>query len=491
MRNGSSGSSRIRARLNHPVIDSDAHTAEFEPAFFDFLQAVGGRRMVERYKSLPDTPFLFSWYSLTPEQRREERGPRPIWWGHPSGQTLDRATSSLPKLFHQRLDEMGLDFAIVYPSLGMSMLHLDDDELRGALCRAYNDMYAQLFRKYGDRLTPAAMIPMHTPAEAINELEHVVRDLKLKAILMPSFARRRLSSKGSHGFWFDNFCLDSEYDYDSVWARCVDLKVAPTFHSPTFGIGFRSSISSFVYNHIGHFAASAESICKALFLGGVTRRFPQLRFAFMEGGVAWAAALLSDLIGHWEKRNREAMKNFAPEKLDWALMRRLFHEYGREYGEAALARLVQDRSQLLWGTTENLSDLDEFARCGIERCEDIVELFATRFFFGCEGDDKLTSLAFDIKRTPMRARLGAVYSSDAGHFDLPDMRKAAAEAYELVEDGLITEDDFRDFVFTNPVRAKTDLNPDFFRGTRVEDDVARLLRDAFCSFRSSSATHKA
>jgi len=166
-------------------------------------------------------------------------------------------------------------------------------------------------------------------------------------------------------------------------------------------------------------------------------------------------------------------------------MRRLFHEYGREYGEAALARLGQDRSQLLWGTTENLSDLDEFARCGIERCEDIVELFSTRFFFGCEGDDKLTSLAFDIKRTPMRARLGAVYSSDAGHFDLPDMRKAAVEAYELVEDGLITEDDFRDFVFTNPVRAKADVNPDFFRGTRVEDDVERLLRNSFCSDRSS------
>src|SRR6202011_2517465 len=102
--------------------------------------------------------------------------------------------------------------------------------------------------------------------------------------------------------------------------------------SPTSGIGFRASISNFVYNHIGHFAASAESICKALFLGGVTRRFPQLRFAFMEGGVAWAAALLSDLIGHWEKRNREVMKNFAPDKLDWNLMRKLFLEYGSEYG---------------------------------------------------------------------------------------------------------------------------------------------------------------
>ena len=475
MNDGTSKSAKLRARLKHPIIDSDAHLAEFEPAFFDFLKATAGSEMVARYKSLADSPYAFRWYRLTPAQRRALRAPRPIWWGHPAGQTLDRATSSLPKLYHQRLDEMGLDFAIVYPSLGMSMLHLGDDDLRRALCRTYNDMYAQLFREYGDRMTAAAIIPMHTPDEALAELEHVVRDLKLKAILMPSFARRRLAAKDSHGFWFDNFCLDSEYDYDPVWAKCEELKVAPTFHSPTSGVGFRASISNFVYNHIGHFAASAESICKALFLGGVPRRFPQLRFAFMEGGAAWAAMLLSDLIGHWEKRNREAMKNFAPDKLDWPLLRKLFSEYGGEYGESALAKLGDERSQLLWGSKEDPNDLDEFARCGIERPEDIVEVFTSRFFFGCEGDDRLTALAFDIGKIPMGARLGALYSSDAGHFDLPDMRDAAREAYELVEDGLITEDDFRDFVFTNPVRAKACVNPDFFKGTRVEDEVARLL----------------
>ncbi len=474
MNNGTSRSANNRARLKHPIIDSDAHLAEYEPAFFDFLKATAGSAILERYKALTDTPFHFKWYSLTPQQRRELRAPRPIWWGHPSGQTLDRATSSLPKLYHQRLDEMGLDFAIVYPSLGMSMIHQGDDEMRRALCRAYNDMYAQLFREYGDRMTPVAVIPMHTPEEAIAELEHVVRDLKMKAILMPSFAARRLASKSGPGFWLDNFCLDSEYDYDPVWAKCLELKVAPTFHSPTSGMGFRASISNFVYNHIGHFAASAESICKALFLGGVTRRFPELRFAFLEGGVAWASVLLSDLIGHWEKRNREAMKNFAPDKLDWPLMRKLFREYGGDFGDAALARLGEDRSQLLWGSVEDPNDLDEFARCGIERREDIVDLFVSHFFFGCEGDDRLTALAFDTKKNPMGVRLGALYSSDAGHFDLPDMRDAAHEAYELLEDGLITEADFRDFVFVNPVRAKTDVNPDFFKGTVVEGDVARL-----------------
>ena len=477
MKNGNSKSAEIRARLSHPIIDSDAHLAEFEPAFFDFLKATAGSEMVERYKSLPDSPLHFRWYRLTPEQRREFRAPRPIWWGHPSGQTLDRATSSLPKLYHQRLAEMGLDFAVIYPSLGMSMLHLGDDEMRRALCRTYNDMYAELFREYADRMTPVAIIPMHTPGEAIAELEHVVRDLRMKAILMPSYAVRRLTSKSAQGFWLDNFCLDSEYDYDVVWTKCIELKVAPTFHSPTSGLGFRGSISNFVYNHIGHFATSAESICKALFIGGVPKRFPELRFAFLEGGVAWAATLLSDLIGHFEKRSRQAVSNFAPEKLDWPLMQRLFREYGSAYGETALARISEDHSDLLWGTKEDLANLDEFGRCGIERKEDIVRTFTTSFFFGCEGDDRLTSLAFDTRKNPLGARLGALYSSDAGHFDLPDMRDAAKEAYELVDEGLIDQRDFRDFVFANPVHAKTDVNPDFFKGTIVEQDVARLLAE--------------
>ena len=485
MGNGTSRSAQIRARLSHPIIDSDGHIAEFEPAFFDFLKSTGGADMVDRFKSLADSPYFFKWYRLTPDQRRDLRVPRMQWWVHPTGQTLDRATSSLPKLLHRRLDEMGLDFTIIYPSMGMFMLHMGDDEMRPALCRTYNDMHAQLFREYADRMTPAAVIPMHTPGEAIAELEHVVRDLKLKTVLMPSFVRRPLAAKG-HGHWLDNLCIDSEYDYDPVWAKCLELKLSPTFHSPSGGIGFRGSISNFVYNHIGHFAASAESICKALFLGGVTRRFPALRFAFMEGGITWAASLYSDLFGHWEKRNLEAMKNFAPEKLDFPLMKKLFAEYGGDYAQAAVARLGEERSHLLWGAREDRDNLDEFARCGIESKKDIRDLFAPKFFFGCEGDDKLTALAFDTAKNPMGTRLGALYSSDIGHFDLPDMRDAAKEAYELVEDGLITDDDFRDFVFTNPVRAKCDVNPDFFKGTRVEQEVTRLLSKSAPSIEASA-----
>ena len=40
---------------------------------------------------------------------------------------------------------------------------------------------------------------------------------------------------------------------------------------------------------------------------------------------------------------------------------------------------------------------------------------------------------------------------------------------------IMTEDDFRDFVFANPVKLWTAVNPDFFKGTVVESAVSRYL----------------
>ena len=58
------------------------------------------------------------------------------------------------------------------------------------------------------------------------------------------------------------------------------------------------------------------------------------------------------------------------------------------------------------------------------------------------------------------------------------MRDPLPEAYELVEDGYITDDDFRDFVFANAVRLWGTQNPDFFKGTRVEKEAAAVLQGA-------------
>ena len=98
------------------------------------------------------------------------------------------------------------------------------------------------------------------------------------------------------------------------------------------------------------------------------------------------------------------------------------------------------------------------------------------FYFGCEADDPINAMAFDAKKLPFEARLNAIFSSDMGHWDVPDMTEITEEAYEMVEHGLISEADFSDFVFANPAHLWAGMNPDFFKGTRVEGAVRELLR---------------
>jgi len=46
----------------------------------------------------------------------------------------------------------------------------------------------------------------------------------------------------------------------------------------------------------------------------------------------------------------------------------------------------------------------------------------------------------------------------------------------MVESGLLTAEDFRDFTFSNPVGLFAGMNQDFFKGTIVEDEVRREIK---------------
>ncbi len=475
-----SKSAAVRARLNHPVIDSDGHMVEFFPAVLDYLEQTGGTKVVERFKTGALGGGVFGpWYRLSPEERREWRATRPPWWALPTKNTLDRATALFPKLLYERLDEIGIDFTVLYPTIGLFPPHFEDEELRRAGCRAFNMFHADLLHDYADRIMPVAIIPMHTPQEALAELEYAVQQLGMRAIMMAGHVRRPIPALAEiapqanrASGWFDTFGLDSAYDYDPVWAKCVELKVAPTFHSGGIGWGSRRSISNFMYNHIGHFAAAGEAVCKALFMGGVTRRFPTLRCAFLEGGVGWACNLYADLIGHWQKRNPQGLENYNPANLNREQLADLYWRYG---GKLATERYAQmARSGTPPGGPED--GVDEWAACHITRAEDIRDLFIPHFYFGCEADDPMNAWAFSTKVNPFGARLKAIFSSDIGHWDVPDMTKVVEEAHELVDKGVLSAEDFRDFVFTNPVTLWTALNPDFFKGTVVEGAVETLIK---------------
>src|SRR5216683_3104676 len=212
---------------------------------------------------------------MTVAERARRRVGQEAFWSSPCENVLDRATAMLPRLMYERLDDLGIDFCVVYPTAGLGYHRMPDTRMRRAICRAYNVFAADQFRGLEDRVIPAAIIPMYTPEEAIEEIEFAATQLGYKVIMVGGMMRRPVPALAEE---------------------------------------------------------RPDAVAKALFFGGVTRRFPDLNFAFLEGGVGWACMLYADLIGHWEKRNGQAIQGTHPSKLD---VKKLL-EYTQKYGKSEM-----------------------------------------------------------------------------------------------------------------------------------------------------------
>src|SRR6476660_6195457 len=215
----------FRAALDHPIVDVDAHQLEVVPVILDLLRDVGGPGMPDKF--LEHFGWVRRTFRMTPEERIDTRAPVPVWWPMPTENTIDRATTVLPGLLYDRMDEIGLDFSIVYPGTGLLVVTLPgmaDEDLRRSAARAYNLYNAEMFAPFSDRLTPAAVIPLHTPEEAIEELDFAIGTLGLKVALLAGDVLRPIPALERehpgverYAFYQDCFGIDSPYDYDPVW----------------------------------------------------------------------------------------------------------------------------------------------------------------------------------------------------------------------------------------------------------------------------------
>ena len=461
-----------REKLGHPIIDADAHVVECQFALEDTLKEAAGPRIAARFAEVLELISMHRWYRADEPTRRRQRLGRPSFWHVPASNTLDRATAMLPGLMRSRLDKLGIDFAVVYTTLGLSFVSIPDEEMRRSIARALNQLNARTFREHSSRLTPVAIVPMGSPQEAIEELEYAVKTLGFKAAFLGGHFWRALPGGGRY---MDYLALDSELDYDPVWAKCVELGVVPASHVGTLGGPTHGSITNYTFNHAGSFAAAGHILARALILGGVMKRFPRLRVAFLEGGAGWASLLYNTLVERFEKRNgREILRTLDPERQDRALMRKLFEQHGGPLLSRYAERIGRDEGSML-NPPEDRARVDDFAATGAEDAQAFAKQFVDGFYFGCEGEDRATVMAFDRRLNHFGHQLNAIFSSDLGHWDVPEMARVMEQTCELVEDGILSPEDFRKFTFTNVARMYTSMNPDFFKGTAVESAVAREI----------------
>ena len=465
-------SQTVRQNLGYPVVDIDGHLVEHMPEVAPFVREYLPRPLFDRWIG-GEFAHLFTVMGTNNAERSRTRVPQAGWWGAPTANTLDRATAMLPGLLYDRMEELGFDLTVLYPTAGFGIAGVPDDELRRGLCAGWNAYLASVITPFRDRMRVAGVIPMHTPEEAVAELGHchalgidvagfphgVVRPIEAPVDRTVAF------SWPGATHWLDTYGLDSAYDYDVVWQRCRELQLPVTFHGGlTFDSRHMQSPSNFVWNHLGLHASMMFQVARSLVLGGVTQRFDDLSFAFLECGVAWAASLASDLVEHWERRSPEGLPVTDPERLDVAQLAELFARYGRSTD--GLERLAAPGGP-------PLDERDDFARTEATSAEDLVARLSGPCFFGCEADDAMVATAFS-PGLPGGTRLQAALSSDLGHWDVDGIAKVLRHAWAHVERGRISERDFRDFVFVNPTRLFLRVNPHFFDGTSVESHLARL-----------------
>jgi aminocarboxymuconate-semialdehyde decarboxylase len=158
--------------------------------------------------------------------------------------------------------------------------------IRTALCQLYNDAVADAQRRHPDRFIGAATIPFDDQAASILETQRTVRDLGLRAILVP-------------GNWLgQNFDALELYPF---WRALDELDVTVFVHHIPQGCRGRTTIDHqprcpmlgmerMRRLHIGTylgFGLEYIMACAALTLGGVLDEFPQLRFCFFEAGASW------------------------------------------------------------------------------------------------------------------------------------------------------------------------------------------------------------
>ena len=390
------------------MIDGDGHWLEPLPVFLDYLKDVAGPSVVDKFvKRAKDV----TWYDLSPEERMRRRLHRPTWWGEPA-HTLDRATAMIPRLFYERLDQIGLDFCVLYTSLGLFFIGNPDEEIRRATARAVNRMNAEMFKAYAHRITPAAVVPVHTPEEAIEEATYAVRELGLKVLMIANHVRRPVPAFAREGAplnevrtYVDSLAFESAYDYDPFWQRCVrsedrgDRALRQHGHQLA-----RVGVELHLQPH-----RSLRQRQPRLRQGAHPgRRHPPLPAAALRhaGGRRGLGVQPRDrprrpLGAPPPRRPWRARRN--PTNLDRAELESLLREYGGARYEDKMDEMFAAMNLAEPFTSAEQADrarvqagaFDDFAAVPVQSGEELRRHFAERFYFGCEADDPMNAWAFD------------------------------------------------------------------------------------------------
>ena len=309
--------------LTFPVYDADNHMYEAQDAFTRHLPPeyaglvkyvqVNGRTKIALRNVISDyipnptfdvvaRPGAQQDYFMN--GNREGKSRREIL-GKPV-RAIDAYFAPEPRL--KLMDELGLDRAIMWPTLASLLEERLDDDPRAmhVAIHAFNQwMHDEWTFNYHDRIFPTPVITLPIVDEAIKELEWVVSRGARIVLIRPA------PVPGFDGF--RSFALP---EFDPFWKKVAEADIAVGMHASDDGstrymnlwsgggkgeyLPFNSANAfdeTFRHQHRGIMDAMMSAVCH-----GLLSRFPTLRLLPVENGSVWVGPLF-DLLAFTYDRN--------------------------------------------------------------------------------------------------------------------------------------------------------------------------------------------
>ena len=194
------------------------------------------------------------------------------------------------------LDAEGIDLAVLYPGLGLSLSAIHDPALAVASCRVYNDWIAEFCAADRRRLVGVAALPLQDAEGATREARRAVSELGLRGV----FVRPNPLPDGR---------LLHDPAFDPVWSALEELDVPLTFHPaglwdmPGTSRAMHQFMAPGTHHAVILFFDSYMTLANLVY-AGVLERHPGLRVAVLECGGGW--------IAHWMDRLDEFTESY-----DW------------------------------------------------------------------------------------------------------------------------------------------------------------------------------
>jgi predicted TIM-barrel fold metal-dependent hydrolase len=263
------------------IIDSDIHPTLRSPRDLDPFLSERWRKHIAEYGKAGHRPYSGrgTYPRFMPNTARRDSWPPN---GAPPGADLDFMRTQL-------LDLYDIEFGILEPLMDTQLLR--NSGLAAALCSAVNDWQVDAFTSKEKRLKASIQVAFEDPAAAVAEIDKRVTD--------PNYAQIQLTSGstepiGRQRYW-------PVFEAAEHYGLPIGMHIGGDGgHAPT-----ASGWSSFYVEDHHRLVHTMQCQITSMVLEGVFERFPNLKIICIEGGFAWAPALMWRLDAHWAKMRGE------------------------------------------------------------------------------------------------------------------------------------------------------------------------------------------